>query len=67
MLKLAITDYHSEPTAALLERTTSVTNSLDGVSDLKAPVIDRQKSVELIPEPSKQDAFLDYVETQGWC
>lgn len=55
-----------EPVPTLLERTAVVTSMLDGVSDLPAPAIPRRKPAP-IPEPLHSNAFLDYVESQGWC
>ena len=55
----------AEPVAKLLVRTTAVTNSLDGVSDMSGPQAKGSRD-EYFPEPSYNDPFLEYVESQGW-
>lgn len=55
----------AEPVAKLLVRTTAVTNSLDGVSDMSGPLAKGSRD-EYFPEPSYNDPFLEYVESQGW-
>lgn len=65
LLKL-VSGLHPEPNSSLLERTTAVTDALDGISDLPAPPVPRQEPAGLIPEPSNSNAFLDYIEAQGW-
>lgn len=54
-----------EPVARLLVRTTAVTNSLDGVPDMSCPKVPDSQD-EYFPEPSHNDPFLEYVESQGW-
>lgn len=66
LLKL-VSGLHPEPRPALIERTTAVTNALEGTSDLPAPAVPRQESARPTPEPSGSNAFLDYVEARGWC
>ena len=55
----------AEPVAKLLGRTTALTNSLDGVPDMICPKIPDARD-EYFPEPSYNDPFLEYVESQGW-
>lgn len=66
LLKIA-SGLHPEPVSALIERTTAVTNALDGTSDLPAPAVPHQEAAGPTPEPSGSNAFLDYVEARGWC
>lgn len=66
LLKL-VSGLHPEPIPTLTERTTAVTDALDGRSDLPIPPMPRQEPAEPIPEPYGSNAFLDYVEAQGWC
>lgn len=66
ILKL-VSGMGGEPVGQLLGRTTAVTDMLDGVDDLPAPTVPRRKPAAPIPEPSHSNAFLDYVEAQGWC
>lgn len=55
----------AEPVAKLLVRTTAVTNSLDGIPDMSCPKVTGARD-EYFPEPSYNDPFLEYVESQGW-
>lgn len=55
----------AEPVAKLLVRTTAVTNLLDGAPDMSCPKVPDSRD-EYFPEPSYNDPFLEYVESQGW-
>ncbi|MDD1961893.1 hypothetical protein NP534_17420 [Pseudomonas sp. 39004] len=65
ILKL-VSGLGAEPTATLVERTTRVTNTLQGTPDAEAPSVRHTEDRPLIPEPNGVDHFLDYVESQGW-
>lgn len=65
ILKL-VSGLGTEPTTTLLERTTKVTNALQGTPDAEAPVARGAEEKRQIPEPSGTDHFLDFVESQGW-
>lgn len=65
LLKL-VSGLGTEPTAKLLERTTRVTNILQGTPDAEAPSIRSTEEKRQIPEPTGTDHFLDHVESQGW-
>lgn len=64
LLKL-ISDLGGEPITKLLERTRQVTDALQGTPDLEAPSVQYSERCP-IPEPSRTNHFLDYVESQGW-
>ncbi|MNJ72638.1 hypothetical protein D3C77_693230 [compost metagenome] len=65
ILKL-VSGLGAEPTATLLERTTKVTNALQGTPDYEAPSVRGMEEKRQIPEPTRADHFLDFVESQGW-
>ncbi|ATR84452.1 hypothetical protein CS390_18940 [Pseudomonas sp. HLS-6] len=65
ILKL-VSGLGTEPTATLLERTTKVTNALQGTPDYEAPSVRGIEEKRQIPEPTRADHFLDFVESQGW-
>ncbi|MFJ4442702.1 hypothetical protein ACIPZ8_11470 [Pseudomonas sp. NPDC089422] len=65
LLKL-VSGLGTEPTAKLLERTTRVTNILQGTPDAEAPSVLGTEEKRVIPKPSGTDHFLDFVESQGW-
>jgi hypothetical protein len=65
ILKL-VSGLGTEPTATLLERTTKVTNALQGTPDYEAPSVRGMEEKRQIPEPTRADHFLDFVESQGW-
>lgn len=69
ILKLAFPEYNlnSEPLAALLERSLSITDALEGESDIPMAPVQVSKQEGPFPEPTDDSAFLDYVEQQGWC
>jgi hypothetical protein len=73
LLKLAIQGYGKEPIQRLLDRTITLVGELEGTPDI--PVTDgchqtgaraSKEPTKFHPEPTRQDAFLDYVEAQGW-
>ncbi|MDF3862838.1 hypothetical protein P3W53_00090 [Pseudomonas denitrificans (nom. rej.)] len=71
LLKL-VSGLHQEPVSRLLERTTAITNAIDGTSDLPAPSVVGWHSDKPEPlnesEPLHQiEDFLDHVEARGWC
>ncbi|HDS1800484.1 TPA: hypothetical protein QEM76_001944 [Pseudomonas putida] len=65
ILKL-ISGLGTEPTATLLERTTKVTNALQGSPDAEAPSVRYTENRRQMPEPTGADHFLDFAESQGW-
>lgn len=65
ILKL-VSGLGTEPTATLLERTTKVTNALQGTPDYDAPSVRNTEDRRQMPEPNGADHFLDFVESQGW-
>lgn len=65
LLKL-VSGLGAEPVSKLIRRTTDVTNSLDGTPDLHCPAVPDGDRDEYFPEPSRNDPFLDYVESLGW-
>lgn len=65
ILKL-VSGLGTEPTAKLLERTTKVTNALQGTPDHAAPSVRTPERRRQMPEPTGADHFLDFVESQGW-
>lgn len=73
LLKLAVKRYGEEPLEKLLERTANLVGELEGNPDIQAGEDAHRRgtgvSTEAIkyhPEPSRQDAFLDFVQAQGW-
>ncbi|EPM4777310.1 hypothetical protein ISE59_16920 [Pseudomonas aeruginosa] len=65
ILKL-VSGLGTEPTATLLERTTKVTNALQGTPDYEAPFARNTEGRRPVPEPTGADHFLNFVESQGW-
>ncbi|PMY37415.1 MULTISPECIES: hypothetical protein [Pseudomonas] len=65
ILKL-VSGLGTEPTATLLERTTKVTNALQGTPDHEAPSVRNTEDRREMPEPNGADHFLDFVESQEW-
>jgi len=65
LLKL-VSGLGAEPVSTLIRRSTDVTNSLDGTPDLHCPALPGGDRDEFFPEPSRNDPFLDYVESLGW-
>jgi len=73
LLKLAIPGYSDEPIEKLLHRTAALVGELDGTPDIPASERPHDtgaraspKQANYYPEPSRRDAFLDFVEAQGW-
>lgn len=73
LLKLAVQGYGPEPLEKLLERTATLVGELEGNLDIQASEgthhAGSEASIEVTkyyPEPSRQDAFLDFVQAQGW-
>lgn len=73
LLKLAVQGYGQEPIQRLLDRTTILVGELEGTPDV--PVTDgyhqtgaraSKEPTKFYPEPTRQDAFLDFLEAQGW-
>lgn len=72
LLKLAVKDYSKEPVEKLLKRTATLVDELEKTPD--APLskstngdgCDEEEKPAYYPEPSRQDAFLDFAESQGW-
>lgn len=76
VLKLAIQGYGKEPLDILLERSVALTDALEGTPD--APLSrsraygaggvgeSNTDALKYYPEPSRNDAFLDFAESQGW-
>ena len=69
LLKLAVKGYGMEPLAVLLERSLVLTDLLEGAPD--APMTSGKgdwygETPDYYPEPSRNDPFLDHVESQGW-
>ncbi|ARI00997.1 hypothetical protein [Pseudomonas aeruginosa] len=65
ILKL-VSGLGTEPTTTLLERTTKVTNALQGTPDYEVPFARNTEDRRQMPEPTGTDHFLDFVESQGW-
>ncbi|MCU1722957.1 hypothetical protein [Pseudomonas sp. 5P_5.1_Bac1] len=73
LLKLAFRDYGPEPIEKLLHRTATLVDALEGTPDVtvtngthhKGDRVSK-KPTEYYPEPSRLDAFLDFVEAKGW-
>ena len=65
ILKLAIREYHSEPTETLLERSLTLTDALDQHPDVPMVSV-RLARKDHFPEPTGSDAFLDHCEAKGW-
>ncbi|WP_367237271.1 hypothetical protein VXM67_18510 [Pseudomonas sp. Rh2] len=65
ILKL-VSGLGTEPTAKLFERTTKVTNALQGTPDHEAPSVRNTEDRRQMPEPTDADHFLDFAESQGW-
>jgi hypothetical protein len=68
ILKLAIkifTEKGEEPAAALLERSLTLTDLLDGTSDAPLRSIRTPKGGPF-PEPADSNVFLDFAESRGW-
>lgn len=74
LLKLAVKGYSPEPIERLLERTANLVDVLEGNLDTAIkPAIKfhgdgstRKVSPAFYPEPSRHDAFLEFVQSQGW-
>ncbi|MBK5343205.1 hypothetical protein JFU48_17700 [Pseudomonas sp. TH49] len=73
LLKLAVPGYGAEPLEKLLERTAKLIGELEGNPDIQAPeAVDHAgdgapaQAAKYFPEPSRKDAFLDFVHAQGW-
>lgn len=69
LLKLAITGYHPEPVERLLERTANLVGELEGNPDIRIPKTAKDKNnnkPNYYPEPSSNDPFLNYAESQAW-
>lgn len=65
ILKLAIREYHTEPTETLLERSLTLTDALDQHPDVPMNSVSRTRK-DFFPKPSGHDAFLDHCEAKGW-
>ncbi|AZO85924.1 hypothetical protein BOO88_25925 [Stutzerimonas stutzeri] len=74
LLKLAVKGYSPEPMEKLLERTVTLVNKLEGTPDTPPPKSGQgygdgsagKETPDYYPEPSRQDVFLDFAESQGW-
>ena len=74
LLKLAVKGYSKEPIDKLLQRTATQVDALEGTPDAPLPEsrmanglgISNEAEAAYFPEPSRQDAFLDFAESQGW-
>lgn len=64
ILKLAIPEVGSEPISVLMERAEEQANGLAGTPDDSMPKVEACKDYH--PEPTGDNAFLDYVEGRGW-
>lgn len=64
ILKLAIPEVGSEPISVLIERAEQQANGLGRVPDESLPKVDAHKDYH--PEPTGNNAFLDYVEEKRW-
>lgn len=74
LLKLAVKGCSPEPIERLLERTATLVDALEGTADASLPTsrmaygpgITEAAEAAYFPEPTRQDAFLDFAESQGW-
>lgn len=68
VIKMALGAIGGEPVQVMHERCEAICGLLDGTPDLPVPYIPKQPegALQLIPEPTGNDPFLDYVEAQGW-
>jgi len=73
LLKLSVQGYGEEPLEKLLERTAKLIGELEGDPDIQTPEAVHHAGdgastqvARHFPEPSRQDAFLDFVHAQGW-
>ncbi|MBD9599417.1 hypothetical protein IB252_06195 [Pseudomonas sp. PDM10] len=73
LLKLAVKRYGEEPLEKLLERTATLVGELEGTPDIEAAedahrrgTGESTEAIKYYPEPSRHDAFLDFVQAQGW-
>ncbi|WP_141234559.1 hypothetical protein [Pseudomonas sp. Irchel s3f10] len=74
LLKLAVKNYGKEPIDKLLERTATLVDELEKTPD--APLSKsgqnyggsyaKEDKQDYYPEPPRRDAFLEFVESQGW-
>lgn len=64
ILKLAISEVGAEPISMLMERAERQANELARVPDESLPKVDLHKDYH--PEPTGNNAFLDYIEERGW-
>lgn len=74
LLKLAVKNYGKEPIDKLLERAATVVDKLEKTPD--SPLSksgqnygnsgDKEHKQDYYPEPPRRNAFLDFVESQGW-
>lgn len=71
LLKMAVKGYGKEPLDRLLERSLVLTDLLEGTPD--APMLQSSfedggdcETVKHYPEPTGNNPFLDFVESQGW-
>lgn len=75
LLKMSVRDLSPEPLDTLLERSVTITDALEGSFDAslrsstaRAHGVRKARTGDLpyYPEPSRNDFFLDFVESQGW-
>lgn len=75
LLKMSVRDLSAERLETLLERSVTITDALEGSSDAPLPKPTsrtygagkaRTGDLPYHPEPSSNDFFLDFVESQGW-
>lgn len=65
ILKLAIPELSPEPVSLLMERAEKQARNLARTPDIEVPDV-QARSRENQPEPTRTNAFLDYVESRGW-
>jgi len=70
LLKLTVQGYGEEPLTRLLARVDTLLDELQGPPDAplpkNVPTQGASNTREYFPEPSHEDAFLDFAESQGW-
>ncbi|MCF7544908.1 hypothetical protein [Pseudomonas petrae] len=64
ILKLAISEVGAEPISVLMERAEQQANGLARLPDESLPKVDVHKDYH--PEPTGNNAFLDYIEERRW-
>lgn len=68
VIKMALGAIGGEPVQVMHERCEAICGLLDGTPDDALPIMPKQPqgAVQLVPEPSDDSAFLDYVETPAF-